>query len=62
MVHTFVMDNRGEFTEQLTLALRILTPYLPVRFLQLFGRWLEHIADTSLVYLTLQLPVINHSR
>jgi hypothetical protein len=28
----------------------------------LFGRWLEHIADTSLVYQTLQLPVINHRR
>ena len=57
-----VTDDGDEFPEQLALAHGILAPYLPVRFLQLLGRRLEHVADTSLVYLTIQFLEINHCR
>lgn len=62
MVHTSVSDDVDEQPEQLALAYGILTPYLPVRFLKLFGRRLEHVADTSLVYLASQFLEINHKR
>ena len=62
MVHTPVADEGGKQLEKLALTYGFLTPYLPVRFLQLFGRWLEHIADTSFVYLAFKFLVVYHKR
>ena len=62
MVHTLVTDDADKLPDEFASAHCILRPYLPVRCLQLFGRRLEHIADTSLVYLAFQFLEVNHKR
>lgn len=62
MVHLFLPDDRHKQLDELALAYSILAPYLPVRLLQLLGCWLEHIADTSFVYLAFQFLEVYHKR
>ena len=62
MVHTLVADDGCELPDKLSPADGILRPYLPFRFSQLFGRGLEHVADTASVYLATQFLEIYHRR